>query len=86
MTKLFTLSEPAEIPVFAFATYRLVRTTNSNQRRYTSDVNADVPKLGYMYPWGYICLSEGVHLRLAIEGKICLYCILIISNYLYMYH
>jgi len=22
-----------------------------------------------MYPWGYICLSEGVHLRLAIEGK-----------------
>jgi len=21
-----------------------------------------VPNLGYMYPWGYICLSEGVHL------------------------
>jgi len=29
-----------------------------------------VPKLGYMYPSGYICLSEGVHLRLSIpEGK-----------------
>jgi len=28
-----------------------------------------VPKLGYMYPSGYICLSEGVHLKLAIEGK-----------------
>ena len=37
-----------------------------------------VPKLGY------ICLSEGVHLRLAIkEKKMCLY--IIISNYLYMY-
>jgi len=22
-----------------------------------------------MYPWGYICLSEGVHLTLATEGK-----------------
>jgi len=20
-----------------------------------------VPNQGYMYPWGYICLSEGVH-------------------------
>jgi len=26
-----------------------------------------------MYRWGYICLSEGVHLRLAIEGKIYLH-------------
>jgi len=25
-----------------------------------------VPKLGYVYPWWYICLSEGVHFRLAI--------------------
>jgi len=24
---------------------------------------AGVPNLGYMYPWGYICWSEGVHLR-----------------------
>jgi len=23
---------------------------------------AGVPNLGYIYPWGYICLSEGVHL------------------------
>jgi len=29
-----------------------------------------VPNLGYVYPWGYVCLSEGVHLRLVIEGKI----------------
>jgi len=28
-----------------------------------------VPNLGYMYPRGYICPSEGVHLRLAIEQK-----------------
>jgi len=32
-------------------------------------VRTGVPNLGYMYPWGYICLSEGVRLRLAIEGK-----------------
>jgi len=31
--------------------------------------NAGVPNLEYMYPQGYICLSEGVHLRLAIEEK-----------------
>jgi len=28
--------------------------------------NAEVPNLGYMYPWGYVCLAEEVHLRLAI--------------------
>jgi len=27
------------------------------------------PNLVYMYPQGYICLSEGLHLRLAIEEK-----------------
>jgi len=27
------------------------------------------PTLGTCTPWGYICLSEGVHLGLAIEGK-----------------
>jgi len=26
-----------------------------------------------MYPWGYICLSEGVHLRLEMEGKYIIY-------------
>jgi len=31
-----------------------------------------VPNLGYMYPQGCIFLSEGVHLRLAIEEKIYL--------------
>jgi len=28
-----------------------------------------VPDLGYMYPQGYICRSEGVHSRFAIEEK-----------------
>jgi len=28
-----------------------------------------VPKRGYVYPLGYICLSNGVNLKLAIEGK-----------------
>ena len=36
-------------------------------------LKAGVPNLGYMYPQGYICLSEGVHLRLAIEEKIYLH-------------
>jgi len=27
-----------------------------------SQPGAEVPNLGYMYPWRYICLSEGVHL------------------------
>jgi len=30
---------------------------------------AGVPNLGYMYPQGYICISEGVHLRLSIEEQ-----------------
>jgi len=30
---------------------------------------AGVPKLGYMYPQGYIYLPEGVHLRLSIEEQ-----------------
>jgi len=28
-----------------------------------------IPKLGCMHPLGYICRSEGVHLKLTIEGK-----------------
>jgi len=31
--------------------------------------SSGVPNLGYMYPQGYICLFEGVHLRLAIEER-----------------
>jgi len=42
-----------------------------------------VPNLGYMYPQGYICLSEGVHLRLAIEKKYIY--IIFVSKYLYTY-
>ena len=36
---------------------------------------AGVPNLGYMYPQGHICLSEGVHLRLAEDKKIFLHVI-----------
>jgi len=28
-----------------------------------------VPNLGYMYPQGYISLSEGVHLKLTVEDR-----------------
>ena len=35
----------------------------------TSNPKPGVAKLGYMYPLGYICLSEEVNLRLATEGK-----------------
>ena len=38
---------------------------------------------GYMYPWGCICLSEGVHLRLAIEGKTHL-CIIYFQRVMHM--
>jgi len=27
-----------------------------------SSIRAGVPNLGYMYPWGYICLSQTVYL------------------------
>jgi len=36
---------------------------------YAPHFRTEVPNLGYMYSKGYICLSEGVHLRLAIEEK-----------------
>ena len=42
---------------------------------------AGVPNLGYMYPGEYICLSEGVHLRLAIEGKNIFTCCLFSNLY-----
>jgi len=28
-----------------------------------------VPNLGYMYPQGYLCLSEEVHLRLSTDEQ-----------------
>jgi len=46
---------------------------------------SEVPNLGYMYPQGYICLSEGVHLRLSIENK-NMFAYYLISKYLYIYH
>jgi len=32
-------------------------------------LRSGVPNLGYMYPLGYICLSEGVHWRLLLEEQ-----------------
>ena len=34
-----------------------------------------IPNLGFVYPQGYICLSEGVHLRLSIGDNIYLHII-----------
>jgi len=45
---------------------------------------AGVLNLGYMYPWGYICLSKGVHSRLAIEGKNIFTCCLFSNLYTYV--
>jgi len=41
-------------------------TSRSTTKRYCT--KPGVPSLGYMYPQGYISLSEGVHLRLAIAS------------------
>jgi len=46
-------------------------------------IDSEIPNLGYMYPWGYISLSEGVHLWLEMEGKYIH--ILFIAKHLYMY-
>ena len=59
------LLRPAEAS--AIVTFKIIIGHNS-QRDWA---RARVPKLGYMYPLDleYICLFEGVHLRLAIERK-----------------
>jgi len=46
--------------------------------------NSDVPNQEYTYPEGYICLSEGVHLRLAIEEKYIFTYLLLPSIYTYI--
>jgi len=46
-----------------------LKSRSQKFKRYGTAAKAEVPNLGYMYRYGYICLSEGVHLRLAIEGK-----------------
>jgi len=45
------------------------RPNNFYFNMYTLPPSAGVLKQGYMYPEGYVCLSEGVYLRLIIEGK-----------------
>jgi len=52
--------------------------------RYLRPPRAGISNLGWMYPWGYICLSEGVHLRLEIEGKDIFTCYLFSNLYTYM--
>jgi len=60
-----------------------LRQQLSIHSRYCYSSSTGVPNLGYMYPWGYICLSEGVHLRLAIEGKNIFTCCLFSNIYTY---
>ena len=45
---------------------------------------AGVPNLGCMYPQGYICLSEGVHLRLSTEEQ-NIFAYNFFSKYLHIY-
>jgi len=44
-------------------------SNNILQLQTTISFKTVVTNLGYKYPQGYICLSEGVHLRLAIEEQ-----------------
>jgi len=60
-----------------FLKYNAVASDRSQSR-------TGVPNLAYMYPQGYICLSEGVHLRLAIEDKNIFACYLF-PKYLYIF-
>ena len=46
--------------------------------------DAKVPNLGLMYPQGYICLSEGVHLKLTIEDKYIFACLLFPNIHTYI--
>jgi len=60
--------------------YAQFRLENEDTNYY---FRSGVPNLGYMYLQGYICLSEGVHLRLTIDEKMYLSIIWPISKYLY---
>jgi len=56
--------------------FREVYATNMfHQLSHPFFSTAGVPDLGYKYSQGYICLFNGVHLRLAIEEKIYLHTI-----------
>ena len=57
---------------------------NSHRLSGPDSTRAEVPNLGYMYPWGYICLSAGVHLRLAIEVKYIFTYFLLANIYTYI--
>jgi len=62
---------------------RMFETLQKEESRAQSadSSKAGVPNLGYMHPQGYICLSEGIHLRLSIEEKIYLHNILFPNSY-----
>ena len=53
-------------------------------RRFSVGYRTGVPNLGYMYPQGYISLSEEVHLGLAIEEKSIFICYLFLNIYTYI--
>jgi len=45
------------------------KISGKSESKLRSQSSSVVPNLGYMYPQGYICLSEGVHLRLSTEEQ-----------------
>jgi len=51
-----------EINIQGFESTFLTRPTLISHNVWTGWARAGDPNLGYMYPRGYICLSEGVHL------------------------
>ena len=54
---------------------RLCPISVRKSKRKWGYFKSGVPNLGYIYLQGYICLSEEVHLRLAIDEKMCLHII-----------
>ena len=57
------------VKAYSFRGARFCKVPKSHSMSAEICFNSGVPNQEYMYPQGYICLSEGVHLRLAIDEK-----------------
>jgi len=58
------------MPVFDFESLlRLFQQWEKCKNHRNDCYSSGVPNLGYIYPQGYICLSEGVYLKLAEDEK-----------------
>ena len=84
----FSTSEPLKHFVLTSYLYNLQSRTECQtfRKKLTFFImsRTGVPNLGYTYPQGYICLSIGVHLRLAIEDKNVFTCCLFSNVYTYI--